>query len=189
MRRAAVLLALMLLLSRALALGRDAAAEGDGPDAPAVPDATAEELAWRARRPYVSLLLVGGQLGEVRPARSVRPPAGGLQRLAAVLERLRQRPRDGEAGFGAISLGWSMAGRGEEQEEAKADVYRAVLREMGFTGLLLGTPDLHVAGMRQAFDVADGGGAPGVDAPCPPLNVKLVGASASLSFLDLKVGA
>jgi hypothetical protein len=177
----------MARLAALLVLLAGLVAWADDPASPK-PD---DELAWRARKPDVSLLLVGGQLGEMRPSRATTPPVGGLERLAALVDRLRRRPKSGPDGFAGISLGWSMAGSGEAEEEAKADLYRAVLRPLGFRALLLGVPDLSVAAMRQAYDPGTGAAPSGLDAPCPPVNVLLAGVppeAMAPTFVDTEVG-
>jgi hypothetical protein len=181
MKRGSKLLALLL---PALAVGcLLAAARRGGADA----WTQQEEAAWRAKRPAVSLLFAGGQRGLLVPCGCVKPAEGGLERLAALVQRAAQRPADGPAGFGAISLGWSMSGSGEPQEETKASLYRGALGELGFSALLLGVPDLYVRGMAQPFE----GSERTFDVPRPPLNVRLLGASPAAStapFADLRVG-
>jgi hypothetical protein len=121
------------------------------------------EQAWQAHRPHVSLLIAGNQLGKFKPCGCTSPQLGGLERLAVLIERLRFRAGEG---YGAVSLGWSLRGNGEAQEESKADLYRMALQLLSFDALILGTPDLYVPAMTMPFS---GGGE--VDLPRPPANV------------------
>lgn len=180
----AVLLALLLALGGA-GCGDEAAPDrglaGDASPAPA-PDAAApppdSALAdadlreFFARRPVISLLLCGGQRGKLKPCGCSEPQLGGLARLAFLWDLLRQRAEHGRGLASALSLGWTLKGSGEAQEEAKADYVRAVYEALGFAGLLLGDTDLLVDAYTQPRGAGDGP-LGGLEAPRPPVNCRL----------------
>jgi len=146
------------------------AGDGDGrrleaptTDGPGVTPAAGME--WIRQKPHISLLLIAGQRGKLKPCGCSEPQLGGIERLATLVELNRRRA---EAGFGALSLGWSLQDLGEAQSETKASLYRAALEVMGFDALVLGTSDLRVPALAQPF--LDGSA---YDLPAPPANVPL----------------
>jgi len=128
---------------------------------------------WWGRRPAVRLVISGGQLGRLKPCGCSKPQLGGLKRAAAALAQLRLRAKQTGTVIGALSLGWTMKGNHEPQEEAKADFLRAALEAQGYAVALLGTPDLLVP------DIGRPRGDRGLDQPCPPLNVRLPDSAAA----------
>jgi hypothetical protein len=164
---------------------------GGGPAAPPEDEPEAEppaveglDLDWWRRKPAISLLLSGGQRGHVRPCGCAQPRRGGLVRAASVAGKLRKRMRLAEGALGAISLGWSMRGSHEPQEEAKADLLRAVQHALGYSATLLGGTDLVVPAMCQPR--AEGG----VELPHPPINVRLAQTNPACDatpFVDLNM--
>ena len=142
----AVLATLLLLGAAALVLGGVARAGDDGA---AAGDAGA---AWFARPASATILVVGNQRGTLRPCGCTEPQLGGLERLAAVVESARRRARDA---FLGVSVGWTLSGRGEEEDVVKTALYRRALEVMGFDAALLGTPDLVEPAMARPFR-ADG---------------------------------
>jgi len=155
---------------------------------PQLPPATAGGLArladWFARRPALTFLLAGGQGGKLKPCGCSKPQLGGLRRLAAFLDILLARAKAGRGVVTPLSLGWSLKGSGEEQEEAKADYLRAAYEELGFQGILLGDSDLGVAAMCQPRG-GEGPAGEGVQAPRPPLNVGLSPSNPAVDTLPM----
>jgi hypothetical protein len=143
------------------------------------------DTAWWSRKPAVRLFLTGGQRGTLKPCGCSAPQMGGLERAASVLYRLREAGRIGGTAVGALSLGWTLRGRLEAQDEAKADYVRGVRSALGYSAALLGTPDLLVPAMCQPRG-------PGPETPTPPLNVKLAdtnpASGATRLFADFTVG-
>jgi hypothetical protein len=171
--------------------GADRPARAEDGAAPApMPDGAAETV-WRQHRPYASFLLTGLQRGHLLPCGGSRPRTGGFERLAAVVDRVRSRPHEG--GFAGLSFGWTLAGRGEPQEESKASLVRALFQEFGLSASFLGVPDLYVASMAQPYEGSPGdamSSTAGLDVPRPPLNVRLRDTSpahATQPFADLVV--
>ncbi len=172
----AVLIVACALLALTLGCGDDAALVRPAPvrpsDAPpsdagpAVSDGMLIDAAWWDRSPAVRILLTGGLRGKLKPCGCSSPQLGGLKRMAAVLHQLRRRARASGGLVAAVSLGWTMRGNSEAQEEAKADFVRAVYESLGFSAALLGSTDLLVPAMSQPRGQ-------GVEAPRGPLNVFL----------------
>ncbi len=208
LRRSGPLLLLVLLLGGLLAVGcgdeRPAAPRGGAPEnAGAGPGASEDVLAsgpspelteFLGRTPPITLLLAGGQLGKLKPCGCSKPQLGGPQRLAFLKELLEARTQRGRGSLTALSLGWTLKGSGEAQEEAKADFIRAVYEELGFSGILLGDTDLLVDAMCQPRgsgpSSGDSGVLGGLEAPRPPINVRLAPgnpAAESASLLELQV--
>jgi len=146
--------------------------------APVVIEAPALDQAWWKRTPKARLFLSGGQRGRLRPSARTVPATGGLERTAAVLYRLREAGRQAGTAVGALSLGWSLAGTAEAQEEARADYVRAVHAALGYQGALLGGTDLIQAAMAQPRGA-------GPETPTPPLNVKLANTSPAAGSTEL----
>ena len=148
------------------------AGDAGEPAPPADEPAITETLdaAWWKRAPAARLMLSGGQQGALRPTAHTQPATGGLERTAAVLYRLRQVAAKGGTKVGALSLGWSMRGDLEPQDEARADYVRAFHESRGYAAALLGGSDLVVPSMAQPRGA-------GPETPVPPLNVKLADTS------------
>jgi hypothetical protein len=124
----------------------------------------------------VRLLLTGQELGIFKPCGCTSPQVGGLERRAALWERLR----GGAAAFGAVSLGQA-AGVFEDplQGALKSDLHAAALSALGYDGVLLGVSELTQAGGPQPFVASS-------ERPRPPLNVKIKesGPLAGLAAID-----
>lgn len=171
-------LASACVLFGTLALGFAACGEDRPPAPPPPADAAAcppevdlsgvaltdEEAQALDQRVAASILLTGGHLGKHKPCGCTQPQMGGVERLAALYDRLAQRSAGPVLG---LALGWVLAGNGEPQEEAKAEFIREVFNTLGFRGLLLGGPDMSVPAMSADY----GGG--GAQTPVPPINVVL----------------
>lgn len=151
---------------------------------PARAELTLDESWWK-RTPAARVFLSGAQRGTLRPTLRTTPPTGGLERTAAVLYRLRSVAREHGTAVAAVSLGWSMRGDLEAQEEARADFVRAVHEQLGYAAALLGGTDILVPAMSQPRG-------PGAETPTPPLNVKLddtsPAAGATRLYTDVTVG-
>lgn len=150
--------------------------EATGPSCPPPVDMsdaplTAEETKALEQRVAASILLTGGHLGKHKPCGCTQPQMGGVERLAALKDRLATRSGGNVLG---LALGWTLAGNAEPQEESKAEFIREVFQTLEFQGLLLGETDLSVPAMTADY----GGG--GVQAPVPPINVILGERSALL---------
>ncbi|MDJ0973629.1 MAG: cytochrome c family protein [Planctomycetota bacterium] len=171
-------LAVLTVLLATLALGFGSCGDDRPPvsptaeaEAPCPPEVdmsramlTPEEAASLKQRVAGSIVLTGGHLGKHKPCGCTQPQMGGVERLAALYDRLAERAGGNVLG---LALGWVLAGNGEPQEEAKAEFIREVFTTLGFRGLLLGDTDMTVPAMTADF----GGGGPGT--PVPPINVVL----------------
>jgi hypothetical protein len=150
--------------------------ESESPPAadPSADKALGLDRGWWKRRPAVRLILTGGQQGRLKPCGCSEPQLGGLKRASAAIHQLRLRAKAVGTHVGVLSLGWTMRGNHEAQEDAKADYFRAVLEAQECLLALLGTPDLLVP------DIGRARGPLASETPHPPLNVQLpVGAVAA----------
>jgi hypothetical protein len=136
---------------------------GDDAARVAAEDAAAADP-WLQGRHDLTLVVVGDLKGKLKPCGCTKPQLGGLERLAALVDRLR--PRSGGAVAG-IGLGGFLSRTGlQRQQELKSSLVRAALEEMGFQALCLGVSDLYVPTMFQVF-----GNGRGLQGPRPPVNV------------------
>ena len=195
----------ILVLACLVALGAPLAGCGDDDPPPSTPTSPLPEVgpgdpgassvppsqdeSWiRERDPEVTIVVVGNQRGKLKPCGCSEPQMGGLERLGAFLDGLRHIRKD--ASIGVLSMGWSMADRGEAQAETKAALYRRAIALLGFDAHLLGTTDLSTAAMAQPFESEHA-----LDRPAPPANTKLsergplAQAAQTTPIVDLKVGA
>ncbi len=126
-----------------------------------LPSATA-----RAEEPAdVVLVLTGSERGLLKPCGCSEPQRGGLARRAAFVERARPKAR----AFAALSVGDALAKWDPIQNGLKADLFRASLTVMGYSGMLLSPSDLWVSALVQPY--------PGeAETPRPPLNLKVAAA-------------
>lgn len=154
-----------------LLLGAVVARAGDPPPSPAPAPRTAPASArWPRYRPMATVLLVGRQGGRLKPCGCTKPQTGGLERMAAVLDLLRERA---EGALAALSVGGVMAGPGtsivaQRQAELKAALYRRVIADLGFGAAVLGPDDLFV---KPLVDALEDGQAAEVERPRLPANL------------------
>ncbi len=140
---------------------------------------TPEERAVLTARVPMSIVLTGGFLGKHKPCGCTSPQMGGVERLGALIDELA-KTRGAVAG---LCLGWSLAGTGDPQEEAKAGFIRSVYEALGLSGILLGGTDLTVDAMVQAY--GQGGG--GVDEPIVPINIVPGTLTSTRNVLDMRL--
>jgi hypothetical protein len=126
---------------------------------------------WQQVRPTATLLLFGRNQGKFKPCGCSQPQLGGVERGARVKELLTRRA---DGALAAISLGAllpppSGSAREDHQNSLKAQFYRAVLREDGYSALVLLMSDLYSRDLLATFA---GAGTSEVDRPRLPVNVK-----------------
>jgi len=129
------------------------------------------ELRTRRYTPHVTLPLVGRNFGKFKPCGCTQPQLGGLERLAALLELLSARA---QGALAPVSLGWVMPPhnpwrRDQAQNGLKAELYRAVLQELGFVAHVVGPHDIYVPELITVFGGPEAGG---IHRPCLPLNMR-----------------
>ncbi len=129
------------------------------------------ELRTKRYAPHVTLALVGRNFGKFKPCGCTQPQLGGLERLAALLDLLRERA---QGALAPVSLGWVMPPhnpwpRDQAQNGLKAELYRAVLQELGFVAHVVGPHDIYVPELITVFGGPEAGG---IHRPCLPLNMR-----------------
>lgn len=148
---------------------------------------------WRGRQPKATLLLTGRNQGRLKPCGCTSPQMGGYERMAVLIEILRTRSKGALA---AVALGGmaprpSADSRAIAQLSLKAELHRAVIKDLGFSAALLSMTDLYVNELVTQFEGPDSAE---VDRPRPPLNVKpsprlgLNPASANVPWVELRLG-
>ena len=157
--------------------------EGDVPAAPAGP---AAPPAYVSAPADVLIAVTGRQNGLMKPCGCSEPQRGGLLRLAALLDAARATAK----ASAAVSLGETLTDASmPEQNQLKAELFRASLGAMDFRGMLLSGADLSpfYPALAQPY------GTP-AETPRPPLNVRIkptgiAAASASVDpILQFEVG-
>ena len=160
-RRSGPLLGLL-----ATAAGTTLAALAFAGDPPAGAPPGAEPPAYVATPCDVLVALTGSEQGLLKPCGCTEPQRGGLERRAALLEAVRAVAK----ASGAVSVGETLSPEFPPQNELKADLFRAALGEMKYSGTLLSAGDLSpIAPPSLATPYV--GEPEGM--PRPPLNMKL----------------
>ena len=119
---------------------------------------------WLESTHDIRIVIVGELKGKLKPCGCTKPQLGGLERLAAELDRLRP---GGQGLVVGVALGEFLSRTGlEGQQEAKSSLLREALHEMGFQALCLGIPDLYVPAIFHPNQ-----GDEGLGHPRPPINV------------------
>ncbi len=144
------------------------------------------QASWWKEKHAVTLMLVGGQRGKLKPCGCSAPQLGGVTRLATIVERMRQRASASGGAIAGLALGGSLADHDEPQRRTKASYVRAIYSLLNFAGVLLDDADVREPAMTQPFD--DRGE---LGRPRPPVNVRLLANNFAFEqspYLDLHLG-
>ena len=150
----------------ALAFAGDPPAAAPPPAGPPPPPAPPAATAYVPAPCDALVALTGREEGLLKPCGCTSPQQGGLERRAALLEAARAVAK----AAGAVSLGETLSLEHPLQNELKADLFRAALREMAYSGSLLSAGDLAPAS-QGALSTPYAGVA--AETPRPPLNVRI----------------